>query len=86
MLTNRVDGLGVSGATVVTQGGDIVVQIPGVKNARQVLKTIGQTAQLLFRPGALLRPRLQPGDQEGGKRSQGGKLPLPLPRARPSTS
>jgi preprotein translocase subunit SecD len=50
ILTNRVDGLGVSGATVGTQGGDIVVQVPGVKNGRQILKTIGQTAQLYFRP------------------------------------
>jgi preprotein translocase subunit SecD len=50
ILTNRVDGLGVSGATVGTQGGDIIVQVPGVKNGRQILKTIGQTAQLYFRP------------------------------------
>lgn len=50
ILTNRVDGLGVSGATVSTQGTDIVVQVPGVKDARQVLTSIGQTAQLYFRP------------------------------------
>ncbi|MGH9089237.1 MAG: protein translocase subunit SecD [Acidimicrobiales bacterium] len=50
VLTNRVDGLGVSGATVETQGNDIVVQVPGVKDARQVLASIGQTAQLFFRP------------------------------------
>ncbi len=50
ILTNRVDGLGVSGATVGTQGGDIVVQVPGIKDGHQVLKTIGQTAQLYFRP------------------------------------
>ena len=50
ILTNRVNGLGVSGATVGTQGGDIVVQVPGVKNGHQILKTIGETAQLYFRP------------------------------------
>ncbi|MGH9100747.1 MAG: protein translocase subunit SecD, partial [Acidimicrobiales bacterium] len=50
ILTDRVDGLGVSGATVGTQGGDIIVQVPGVKDGRQILKTIGQTAQLYFRP------------------------------------
>ncbi|HEY1733036.1 MAG TPA: hypothetical protein VGG23_01225, partial [Acidimicrobiales bacterium] len=43
ILTNRVDGLGVSGATVGTQGNEIVVQVPGVKNAKQVLTAIGQT-------------------------------------------
>jgi preprotein translocase subunit SecD len=50
ILTARVDSLGVSGAVVNTQGSDIVVSVPGVKNARQVLASIGQTAQLFFRP------------------------------------
>jgi len=56
VLSNRVGGLGVNGASVATQGGDIVVQIPGVKDGRTVLKTIGQTAQLLFRPVLCLAP------------------------------
>jgi preprotein translocase subunit SecD len=50
ILTNRVDGLGVSGATVNLQGNEVVVSVPGVKNARAVLSAVGQTAQLLFRP------------------------------------
>jgi preprotein translocase subunit SecD len=50
ILTNRVDGLGVSGATVNLQGKDVVVSVPGVKDARTVLQAVGQTAQLLFRP------------------------------------
>jgi preprotein translocase subunit SecD len=50
ILTNRVDGLGVSGATVNLQGKDVVVSVPGVKDGREVLHTVGQTAQLLFRP------------------------------------
>ena len=50
ILTNRVDGLGVSGATVNLQGTEVVVSVPGVKDARQVLAAVGQTAQLLFRP------------------------------------
>ncbi len=50
ILTNRVDALGVSGATVGTQGGDIIVQVPGVKDGQQIIKKIGQTAQLYFRP------------------------------------
>ncbi|MFY9782877.1 MAG: protein translocase subunit SecD, partial [Acidimicrobiales bacterium] len=50
ILTNRVDGLGVSGATVNLQGKDVVVSVPGVTHARAVLKAVGQTAQLLFRP------------------------------------
>ncbi|MGD0054225.1 MAG: protein translocase subunit SecD [Acidimicrobiales bacterium] len=50
ILTNRVDGLGVSGAQVNLQGKNVVVSVPGVKNARAVLAAVGQTAQLLFRP------------------------------------
>jgi preprotein translocase subunit SecD len=50
ILTDRVDGLGVSGATVNLQGNEVVVSVPGVKHAREVLKAVGQTAQLLFRP------------------------------------
>jgi preprotein translocase subunit SecD len=50
ILTNRVNGLGVSGAKVNLQGKDVVVSVPGVTDARQVLAAVGQTAQLLFRP------------------------------------
>jgi preprotein translocase subunit SecD len=50
VLTNRVNGLGVSGAKVNLQGKNVVVSVPGVKDAQTVLKAVGQTAQLLFRP------------------------------------
>ncbi len=50
ILNNRVNGLGVSGSQVNLQGHDVVVSVPGVSDARAVLKTVGQTAQLLFRP------------------------------------
>jgi preprotein translocase subunit SecD len=50
VLSNRVNGLGVSGSTVNLQGKNVVVSVPGVTDARKVLKEVGQTAQLLFRP------------------------------------
>ncbi len=50
ILSNRVNGLGVSGAKVNLQGKDVVVSVPGVTDARNVLAIVGQTAQLLFRP------------------------------------
>ncbi len=51
ILNSRVNGLGVSGAQVATSGqNEISVSIPGVNNAAAVLQTIGQTAQLYFRP------------------------------------
>ncbi len=58
ILNNRVNGLGVSGAQVSTSGNDqISVSIPGVKNAAQVLNTIGQTARLYFRPVLCYSPQ-----------------------------
>jgi preprotein translocase subunit SecD len=56
IMSNRVNGLGVSGANVGTQGSDIVVSVPGVKDPNKVLKTIGSTGQLLFRPGLCFAP------------------------------
>jgi preprotein translocase subunit SecD len=50
ILNNRVNGLGVSGATVQLQGKNVVVSAPGVTDARAVLAAVGETAQLLFRP------------------------------------
>jgi preprotein translocase subunit SecD len=49
VIRNRVDGAGVSGATVSAQGGNVVVQFPGVKDPQALITLIGQTAQLLFR-------------------------------------
>ncbi len=50
IIRNRVDATGVSGATVTSQGGNIVVQLPGLKNPQAVIDLIGKTAQLQFRP------------------------------------
>ncbi len=51
ILNLRVNGLGVSGAQVQTSGkNQISVSIPGVTDAQQVLKQIGQTARMYFRP------------------------------------
>jgi preprotein translocase subunit SecD len=50
IINDRVNGLGVAGATVQRQGNNIVVELPGVKNASAALTVIGQTAQLEFRP------------------------------------
>ena len=50
IISNRVNGLGVSGATVNLQGNNIIVSVPGVKDANKVIREVGQTAQLLVRP------------------------------------
>jgi preprotein translocase subunit SecD len=50
VIDRRVDGIGVSNSNVTRQGNDIVIELPGAKNDTQVLKIVGQTAQLFFRP------------------------------------
>jgi preprotein translocase subunit SecD len=50
IIRNRVDAAGVSGANVNSQGGNVVVQLPGLKDPGKVIALIGQTAQLQFRP------------------------------------
>ena len=80
ILTNRVNGLGVSGATVNTQGDQIVVSVPDVKDPNAVLREIGQTAQLLFRPGLCYAPPYSP---ETTKKN--GKTVVVSPGPLPST-
>ena len=54
------------------------MQIPGVKNGRAVLQTIGQTAQLLFRPVLCYAPNYSASTAKTTKAANKGKLP-PLP-------
>lgn len=48
ILENRVNGMGVSGATVVVDGNTIVITAAGDDTSE--VRNIGQTSQLLFRP------------------------------------
>ncbi|MGB4592414.1 MAG: protein translocase subunit SecD [Coriobacteriia bacterium] len=49
ILTERVNALGVSEATVQRQGDrSFLVQIPGIKDSKQALAALGSTGQLLF--------------------------------------
>src|SRR6266545_3224388 len=50
VIRNRVDALGVAEPEIVRQGGNIVVQLPGVHNRDRALALVGQTAELRFRP------------------------------------
>ncbi|HEY5272931.1 MAG TPA: protein translocase subunit SecD [Acidimicrobiales bacterium] len=50
IMTLRVNGLGVSSPNISTQGNDVVVDLPGVKDPQAILKLLGTTAQLFFRP------------------------------------
>jgi protein-export membrane protein SecD len=49
IINRRVNGLGVTEATVQIQGANqISVALPGIKNVDEAVRTVGQTAQLLF--------------------------------------
>jgi preprotein translocase subunit SecD len=58
IIRNRVQGIGVSGATVQTQGNppQVIIQIPGVKNGRKIQNELVTTAQLYFRPVLCFAP------------------------------
>lgn len=58
ILEGRVNGMGVSGAEVVTDGDTLVITVPG-EDASEA-RALGQTSQLLFRPAA------QPQNPTGG--------------------
>ena len=50
IVRNRVDALGVAEPDITVQGGNIVVQLPGVDDQDRAIALVGQTAELRFRP------------------------------------
>ncbi|MBP3087719.1 protein translocase subunit SecD [Corynebacterium sp. sy017] len=54
ILENRVNGMGVSGAKVITDGNTLVITVPGEDTAQA--RSLGKTSQLVFRPVAQVAP------------------------------
>jgi preprotein translocase subunit SecD len=50
ILRKRIDALGVAEPDISRQGSTVLIQIPGIKNQADVLRIVGQTAELHFRP------------------------------------
>src|SRR5262249_50036430 len=50
IIDNRVNGLGVAEPEISTQGDNIVVDLPGVKDRDKARRLVGRTAELRFRP------------------------------------
>lgn len=50
IISKRIDKLGVAEPSISRQGTTVDIELPGIKDPQQVLSTIGQTAELLFRP------------------------------------
>jgi preprotein translocase subunit SecD len=49
IIRARVDGLGIAEPNVSRQGNNIVIDLPGVKNAAEADQLVGKTAELRFR-------------------------------------
>ena len=76
ILNDRVNA-GTTGASVDSQGGNqISVSIPGEKNSQKVLATLGNTAQLFFRPAECYAPAFAVAK---GKPASTGPLPTCAP-------
>src|ERR1700722_2723667 len=56
IIERRVNGLGVANSNVARQGNDVVINLPGIKDAQGALKVLGETATLYFRPVYCLIP------------------------------
>jgi protein-export membrane protein SecD len=50
IIRNRVNSKGVAESEVASEGGNLVVSIPDVRNSDDVIRAVGTTAQLQFRP------------------------------------
>ncbi len=95
IIRKRVDALGVAEPDISRQGNTVVIELPGIKNPQDALNTVGQTAELRFRPmlcnvGALRRATGGNHAVDGGAYGDHGarrprrRPPPPRPRRRPS--
>ncbi len=50
IIRDRVDALGVAEPDITRQGGQVVIQLPGVKDRQRAVDLVGKTAELRFRP------------------------------------
>jgi preprotein translocase subunit SecD len=86
IISDRVNGLGVSGSEVIVDGDNLVITVPG--NDGSEARNLGQTARLYIRPvinalpaenGPLPNPQRLPGQHPGPRlplgRHPGGPLP-----------
>jgi len=83
IMQERANALGISQPNIAAQGNDVAVELPGVKNTRTVLNTIGTTAQLYFRPVLCGAPPYTPPSTAKGKKAKA--VPYTTPPACDST-
>jgi preprotein translocase subunit SecD len=83
IIEQRVNGLGVSGAEVVLDGSNITITVPGAEGDQA--RSLGQTAQLRFRPviGGPVAATPAPGADAG---QAGAATPAPADPAAPASA
>ncbi len=79
IMDARVNALGVSQPNIITQGNEIVVQLPGVKDPNAVLAVLGNTAQLFFRPVIAGAPAYNPKALISKKTKKTVQIPYTVP-------
>ncbi len=77
IMVDRADALGVTQPNITTQGNEIIVQMPGVKNPKRILAIIGTTAQLYFRPVLCGAPAYSPPKKSGSTKSSAAAYKVP---------
>jgi preprotein translocase subunit SecD len=77
IIEQRVNGLGVSGAEVVLDGDNITITVPG--DAGEQARSLGQTAQLRFRPVIGQPISAAPASASGVPAESGAATPAPSP-------
>ena len=75
ILQNRIDGLGVSGALINSQGGNVVVQVPGLANRQQLSSTHPADRRDAVPAGALRGTCLHPAPRQGAPPPRPGLCP-----------
>ena len=65
IITDRVNGLGVSGSEVVIDGDNLVITVPGSESSEA--RNLGQTARLYIRPVIYVMPAQEPGSPQAGQ-------------------
>jgi preprotein translocase subunit SecD len=81
IIEQRVNGLGVSGAEVVLDGDNITITVPG--DAGEQARSLGQTAQLRFRPVIGQPISAAPAPASGVPAESGAATPAPSPAPAP---
>ncbi len=82
IISDRVNGLGVSGSEVIIDGDNLVITVPGSDSSEA--RNLGQTARLYIRPVIHVMPAVPPGQQPSVEEPEGAPQLPPLEPGAPA--